>query len=109
MTCETNETGVEILQWNVNFPSGDTPPLRRSVPIEGNVPLLPFFYPTDYGDVVFNFSRTSNENAYPLKTKLLISEVNLGINGTEITCANVDLSDQRTTIIHVIDQGKLNS
>ena len=103
MTCETNETGVEVLQWTVNFPSGETTSFRKSIPIEGNLLPEPFIYPTDYGNVVFNFSRTSDGNTYPLVTELSINEVNMGINGTEISCSEIDLSDKHTIIIHIID------
>ena len=105
LTCETNETEVEILRWIVNLPSGDNTPIRKSIPIVGDVPPEPFIYPTDYGNVVFNFSRTSDESTYPFITELSISEVNIRINETEISCSKIDLSDQHTAIIHIIDYG----
>ena len=103
LTCQTKASSdTEILQWNVNLPSGDMVSVRRSIPIEGNLPR-PFIHPTIHGTVVFNFSRTSEENTYPLITELLISGANIGINGTEISCSKVDLSDIRTITIIVID------
>jgi hypothetical protein len=107
LICETNDTGIEILRWSVNLPSGDNTPIRRSIPVEGNLPPEPFTYPNDYGSVVFNFSRTSDNKTYPFITELSISEVNMGINGTEISCSKSDLSDQRTIIIHVLDGNQL--
>ena len=106
LTCETNETGVELLQWSINLPSGDNTQTRRSIPIEGDLPPEPLIYSSDYGNVVFNFSRPSNESTYPFITELSISEINIRINGTEISCSKVDLSDQHTTIIHIIDYGR---
>ena len=106
LTCETNEMGVEVLRWIVNLPSGDNTPIRKSIPIEGDLPPEPFTYQNDYGDVVFNFSRTSDNDTYPFITQLSISEVNIGINGTEISCSKIDLSDQHTTVIYIIDYGR---
>jgi hypothetical protein len=108
LICETNDTGIEILQWSVNLPSGDKTLMRRSIPIEGDDPPRQFTYENYYDDVVFNFSRTSDKNIYPFITKLSISEVNIGINGTEINCSKIDLSDQHTTIIHIMDYGRHN-
>lgn len=106
LTCETNETEVEILRWIINLPSGNNNPIRKSIPIVGDLPLEPFMYQNDYGDIVFNFSRTSNDSTYPFITELSISEVNIGINGTEISCSKIDLSDQHTAVIHIIDYGR---
>ena len=108
LTCQTKASSdTEILQWNINLPSGsgDTISFRQSIPIEGNRPPEPFIHPTTHGTVVFNFSRTSEESIHPLVTELLISGpgVNVGINGTEISCSKVDLSDIRTITIHVIN------
>ena len=109
LTCQTKASSdTEILRWNINLPSqGDTHTIsfRKSIPIEGNLPPEPIIRPTAHGTVVFNFSRTSDENTHPLVTKLLISGsgVNAGINGTEISCSKVDLSDIRTITIHVIN------
>ena len=98
LICEINETGVELLRWIINLPLNNTQ-IRRSIPIEGNHPLEPFIYE----DVVFNFSRTSDERTYPFITELLVSEVIIGINGTEVSCSKPGLSDQHTTVIHIID------
>ena len=104
LTCQTKASlDIEILQWNINLPSGDTISVRKSIPIEGNLPPEPFIHLTTHGTVVFNFSRTSEENTYPLVTELLISGINIGINGTEISCSKVDLSDIRTITIIVIN------
>jgi hypothetical protein len=108
LICETNDTEIEILRWIVSLPSGDITQIRRSIPIEGNLRPEPFTYPNDYNDVVFNFLRTSDENTHPFITELSISEMNMGINGTEISCSKIDLSDQRTTIIHIMDYGRYN-
>jgi hypothetical protein len=101
LICETNDTGIEILQWSVNLPSGNKTLMRRSIPIEGDDPPRKFTYENDYDDVVFNFSRTSDKSIYPFITKLSISEVNIGINGTDISCSKIDLSIQCTAIIHI--------
>ena len=54
--------------------------VRRSIPIEGNLPPEPFIHSTAHGTVVFNFSHISDENTHPLVTELLISGpgVNVG-------------------------------
>jgi hypothetical protein len=101
LTCQTNSSDTEILRWSINLPSGVT--IRKSIPIEGNLPPEPFIHPTTHGTVVFNFSRTSDESTYPLVIELLISGANIGINGTEISCSKVDLSDIRTITITIID------
>ena len=104
LTCrETNGTEIEVLEWNIHLPSGNTTLIKRNVPIVGSSPLQPFIHPTTQGITVFNFSRTSDENTHPLVTELLISGVNIEINGTEISCSKADLSDRHTTTIYVIN------
>ena len=86
LTCQTKASSdTEILRWNIRLPSQEdthTISVRKSIPIEGNLPPEPFIYPTTHGTVVFNFSRTSEESTHPLVTELLISGpgVNVGIN-----------------------------
>lgn len=106
LTCETNETEIEVLQWNLDFPSVDIIPIRNNIPIVGNLPPESIIRLTTHDVVIFTFYRTSDKNTHPLVTELVISEVNIGINGMEISCSKTDLTDRHTTIIHVIDDGK---
>jgi hypothetical protein len=52
----------------------------------------------------FTFSRLSAANSLPLVSTLLIDPVNMGLNGTEVNCTDVDTSEIVTTIITIINE-----
>ena len=59
----------------------------------------------------FNFWRVSSEDSLPLISRLLISPVSGGLNGSSFSCMDVATSESVSTSINVIDniqpQGKV--
>ena len=59
---------------------------------------------------VFTFSKLSAEDNLPVVSRLLISPVSWGLNGTEMSCRDLTTSETAVTIIKIIDdhlQGKI--
>ena len=57
---------------------------------------------------VFCFSRTSAENSLPVMSRLLISPVSNGLNGTVINCVDMDTAESSSTTIIVRERDSLH-
>ena len=56
---------------------------------------------------VFNFSRISAPNSMPVTSRLVISPVSNGLNGTVMNCVDVEAGDVLSTTIIVEERGAL--
>ena len=98
-TCQTNESS--ILQWIVIFPKTNIV-YTRNVPFTGDGLLPSIMHSATDSTVVFNFSRISEPNTYPLIAELSIDSIYTDLNGTEINCSVLGTSVTHTTVVHVI-------
>ena len=57
---------------------------------------------------VFSFSRTSAENILPVMSRLLISPVTSGLNGTVINCVDVDTAELSSTTVIIRERESLH-
>ena len=53
--------------------------------------------------IFLNFSRVSSEDSLPLISRLLISPVSDGLNGSSVSCMDIATSESVSTSINVID------
>jgi hypothetical protein len=90
-----------FLEWNVTLPErNSTQPLRRSVPWTGMKNQTPFNLTPD---TAFRFTRISEAGVLPLIAELLIDRVSTDLNGTDVQCIPLNVSDPQTTFaIHVL-------
>ena len=56
----------------------------------------------EVNSTIFKFLRTSAENSLPVMSKLVISPVSNGLNGTMINCENLDTAEVSSTTVAVI-------
>lgn len=91
-TCVT--TMNRVLDWIIIIPGNATNNVRRSVSTSSVSTEIPL------NSTRFIFSRTSELNADPLVSTLLISSVGDGLNGTEVQCVvGVIMS---STVVNII-------
>ena len=91
-----------LLQWRFNVTRGinDLLTFRRSIQAtrtdEGSM------HQFVVNSTMFNFSRTSAQDSLPVMSKVVIGPVNGSLNGTVMSCVDLDtLSSSSTTIIIV--------
>ena len=100
LRCQTNES--VILRWTITLPESNTT-YTRNVPFTGDGPLPSIMHSAVDSTVVFNFSRISEPDTYPLIAELLIDNINTDLNGTEINCSVLSTSVTHTTVVNVIE------
>ena len=91
LTCTTTMNGV--LDWIIVIP-GNAMNLRRSVSTSSALTIIPL------NSTRLIFSRTSEVNAAPLVSKLLISTVSNDLNGTEVEC--IAGGTTLSTVVYII-------
>ena len=102
LTCTTTRNP---LQWRFSVIRGDettATEIRRSInsigPVTSNLTI---------NSTVFNFSRISAPNSMPVTSRLVISPVSNGLNGTVMSCVDVDSGEVASTTIIVGERGAL--
>ena len=101
LTCSTSGP---IHEWSFSFI-----PMTRA--IVSDRPDNQISYLLVNSTISFNFSRVSSEDSLPLISRLLISPVSDGLNGSSVSCMDIATSESMSTSINVIDniqpQGKM--
>ena len=98
LTCTANHS--TILRWSIVLPEQNNTE-SRFIAFMGNSILASFSI--EGTGLIFNFTRTSEAYSLPLRSELLIDGVTVDINGTEIHCSPLNISDPNTTfIVHVL-------
>ena len=95
LNCSTNGT---VLQWEISIPHH--PPEFRFIttdPFNGVTPL------NATNVARFYFTRTSIS---PLTSMILITNVNIGLNGIRVECPGDGGEVMETTVFNVIENGK---
>ena len=59
--------------------------------------------------VTLNFSRVSSEGSLPLISRLLISPVSDGLNGSTVSCTDLITPESASTSINIIGNSQLQS
>ena len=99
LTCTTTR---DFLQWRLSV---ITRLFIRTITSASNV-----MSQLVVNSTVFTFTRLSAEGNLPVVSRLLISPVSWGLNGTEMSCMDLITSETAVTIIKIIDdhlQGKV--
>ena len=53
---------------------------------------------------VFNFSKTSAKDRLPVMSRILISPVSNGLNGTVVNCVDVETSEVLSTTVNIAEE-----
>ena len=61
-------------------------------------------YALTVNNIVFTFYRLSGPNSLPLMSRLLIRPVSDNLNGTVITCEDLETSNSSSTVINVVNK-----
>ena len=102
LTCTA--TGP-FLEWSLNLiPENATTARRVSRLIESTSQDMQNSNFRGVNSTVLTFSRTSSPNSLPVMSRILISSVSEGLNGTVINCADRLSSNVSSTIIYVINE-----
>ncbi len=91
-------TSGNILEWSFS-PTTTTLVYTRALSTTNQPPE-----PILIDETRFTFSRLSATSTLPLVSTLLIDPVNMGLNGTEVNCTDVNTSETVTTIIKIINE-----
>lgn len=99
LTCNTT-SGLEQ-RWQFNVVSEKVHYVGISISIVGvsGIPIAPL----SIGIAMVNFSRLSGQFELPLISRVTISPVSRGLNGTEVRCFEVDTNLVATTTIRISD------
>ena len=92
LVCMT--TSSSVLDWIISIPGNTT--IRRSLSTMSHLTQREINSTT-----IITFSRISNENTVPLVSRLLISSVSIGLNGTEVNCVVGDAT--LSTVVNIIN------
>ena len=98
LTCNTT-TGIDH-QWKLIVLPGNVSHTAAPVSSIGasGIPM-----PLLIGSSTITFSRLSSQNALPLISRVTISPVGRGLNGTVVSCVELDTNLVATTTIRIID------
>ena len=102
LTCTTT---ADLLQWRFMAIHGNEPTaieFTRTITSTGSAMLNVIINST-----VFNFSRISAHNSVPLMSRLVISPVSNGLNGTVMNCVDAAAGEVSSTTIIVGERGAL--
>ena len=103
LMCTTSLTG-RLLQWGFSLICGsDTTPTEFTRTIIASVSESGAMSYLIVNSVTFNFSRISAQNSLSLMSRLLISPVSRGLNGTEVNSEELDTAERNVTVINVIE------
>ena len=95
------------LEWGFNvFRENETTLTRISRVVPSAAPS-PGGTTSLINSTVFNFSKTSAEGASPVMSRLLISPVSRGLNGTVINCEDLSTADVSSTTVIVRERDSL--
>ena len=95
------------LEWGFNvFRENETTLTRASRIIPSAAPS-PGETSQLINSTAFNFSKTSAEGALPVMSRLLISPVSRGLNGTVINCEDLSTADVSSTTVIVRERDSL--
>jgi hypothetical protein len=99
LVCTVNHS--HRLEWAIALPqSNSTQPLTRNVPYSGIKNQRPFNLTPD---TAIRFTRTSESGMLPLIAELLIDRVSTDLNGTDVQCIPLNVSDPQTIFaIHIL-------
>ena len=95
----------ELLQWKFNMIRGnETTAIRITRTITSTRSAM---LNVTINSTVFDFSRISAHSSVPVISRLVISPVSNGLNGTVMNCVNVEAGDVLSTTIIVEERGAL--
>ena len=91
-----------FLEWSFPLiPEGDTTARRYARVLNPNSPTSAL----EVNSITFTFSIISAGNNLPLISRLLISQVSNGLDGTEVNCTDIGTSETVSTLITTILSG----
>jgi hypothetical protein len=98
-----------LLKWNITLPQSNSTqnlirPIARSVPYTGlNQSSINLMLNDTADTVAFHFTRISEAGMLPLIAEVLIGRVSTNLNGTDVQCLPLNVSDPQTTFaIHIL-------
>ena len=95
----------ELLQWRFRVFRGDeTSATQLTRAVSSTSPATSYLI---VNSTVFNFSRISAHNSVPVMSRLVISPVSNGLNGTVMSCVEVHRREVASTTIIVGERGAL--
>ena len=97
LTCSTSgrNTSIVIHEWSFSF-------VPNTLAIVSDGPGNQMSYLL-VNSMTINFSLVSSEDSLPLISRLLISPVSDGLNGSSVSCTDLTTLESMTTSINVID------
>ena len=105
LTCTVAGT---FLEWSFFLvPEGET--MARNFFRSLHSGSVPATSDLEVNSIMFTFSRISAEDRQPLVSRLLITPVSDGLNGTEVNCTDVVASNTSSIHIKVINESTMIS
>ena len=98
LTCSITDPGSSLLEWTFT-PTTIFMDLYR--PIEPSTPSDQTTTHWMINSTLFTFSRISGQNEWPLVSRLLISPVTTGLNGTVVNCTAIPIMEIASTTVYV--------